>query len=81
MSIRTITEEPFTCERGGLTIRGMLYFPIDFTADKRYPVAVMSHGFTGNYTDMTGFCQDWLFGTLFQLLRRRTYWGTRSIEK
>ncbi len=58
MSIRNIKEEPFTCERGGLTIRGMLYFPVDFTVDKRYPVAILSHGFMGNYTDMTGFCQD-----------------------
>lgn len=58
MSTSSIKEEPFTCERGGLTIRGMLYYPKDFAGDRRYPVAVMSHGFTGNYTDMVGFCHD-----------------------
>lgn len=51
-------EEMFTCERGGLVIRGKQFFPADFSADRKYPIAIVSHGFTGNYTDMEGYCRD-----------------------
>lgn len=50
-------EELFTCEREGLTIRGKQFYPADFAADRKYPVAVVSHGFKGNYTDMEGYCR------------------------
>lgn len=50
-----IKEEPFTCKREGLTIRGMQYFPAGFTADRTYPAVILSHGFTGNHTDMADY--------------------------
>lgn len=50
-------EELFTCERDGLTIRGKQFYPTDFAADGKYPIAVVSHGFMGNYTDMEAYCR------------------------
>lgn len=50
-------EKAFTCERGGLTIRGMQFFPADFAEEGKYPIVVVSHGFTGNYTDMEGYAR------------------------
>lgn len=52
-----IKEELFTCERNGLTIRGKQFYPAAFAAGGKYPIVVASHGFTGNYTDMEGYCQ------------------------
>ena len=53
-----IKKQLFTCNRGGLLIRGAQYLPMDFCPDKRYPAIIVSHGFTGNYTDVEDFCKD-----------------------
>ena len=47
-----ITKKSFTCDRDGLTIRGMQYFPESFDAGKRYPAVIASHGFLCSYTNM-----------------------------
>lgn len=52
------TEKEFFCERSGLRIRGMQYFPVDFDADGKYPPVIVSHGFTGNYTDTADCCRE-----------------------
>ena len=44
-----ITKKSFTCDRDGLTIRGMQYFPESFDAGKRYPAVIASHGFLCSY--------------------------------
>lgn len=54
----SINEKPFTCKRGGFTIRGMQYFPANFEENGKYPAVIASHGFTGNYTDMTDICRE-----------------------
>lgn len=51
-------EEMFTCERGGLVIRGKQFFPVDFSAERKFPIVIVSHGFMGNYTDMEGYCRN-----------------------
>ena len=53
-----ITKKSFTCERDGLTIRGMQYFPESFDAGKRYPAVIASHGFLCSYTNMENWCRD-----------------------
>ena len=53
-----IKEKPFTCSRGGLTIKGMQYFPADFEESGKYPAVIASHGFTGNYLHMADFCRE-----------------------
>lgn len=57
MEKNRFNEELFTCDRGGLTIRGKQFYPTDFSADGKYPIAVVSHGFRGNYTDMEAYCR------------------------
>lgn len=52
-----VKEKRFTCNRDGLTIQGMQYFPADFEESAKYPAVIVSHGFTGNYTDMAEFCR------------------------
>lgn len=52
-----IVEKSFTCERDGLTIRGKYYLP-EMAGEKKYPCVILSHGFTGNYTDMEPFGRD-----------------------
>ena len=45
----------FTCMREGLQIRGMQCFPDSFNEQNRYPVMIISHGFTGDYTETLPF--------------------------
>ena len=54
----SIEKQLFTCSRNGLLIRGAQYFPMDFQEDRSYPAIIISHGFTGNYTDVEDFCRD-----------------------
>lgn len=54
----SIQRQFFTCMRDGLAIRGAQYLPMDFDEDKSYPAVIISHGFTGNYTDVDDFCRD-----------------------
>ena len=53
-----IEKQLFTCKRDDLTIKGMQYFPADYEENKKYPAMIMSHGFTGNYTDSMVFCEE-----------------------
>lgn len=53
-----IEKQLFTCKRDDLTIKGMQYFPVDYEENKKYPAMIMSHGFTGNYTDSMVFCEE-----------------------
>ena len=53
-----IKENHFTCKRDDLTIQGMEYLPVDFDENKKYPVIIVSHGFTGNYTTMAVYCRE-----------------------
>ncbi len=57
MSIR---RQLFTCKRDGLLIRGAQYYPVDFEEEKSYPAVIISHGFTGIYTDVDDFCRDFV---------------------
>lgn len=60
-----IKEAPFTCKRNNLAIWGMQYFPADFEESTNYPAVILSHGFTGNYTDMADFCKKLCEGSVF----------------
>lgn len=53
-----IEKQNFTCERGGLTIRGIQYYPAGFSENKVYPAVILSHGFTGNYMDSAYFGEE-----------------------
>lgn len=53
-----IEKQLFTCKRDNLFIKGMQYLPADNTQNKKYPAIIISHGFTGNYTDADGFCTE-----------------------
>ncbi|MDE6607445.1 MAG: alpha/beta hydrolase, partial [Lachnospiraceae bacterium] len=44
-------------KRDGMTILGMQYFPDGFDEDRKYAAVIVSHGFTGNYTDMAEYCR------------------------
>ncbi len=50
-------EKCFTCRRGGLTIRGMQYFPDNFQENQKYPPVILSHGFTDNYRNTADYCR------------------------
>ncbi len=50
-------EEKFFCKRECLTIRGMQYIPENHK-DRKLPGIILSHGFTGNYKDMEGYCRE-----------------------
>lgn len=54
----SIESQLFTCKRDGLLIRGEQYFPANFREEKSYPAVIISHGFTGIYTDVDDFCRD-----------------------
>ena len=54
----SIARQLFTCKREGLLIRGAQYYPADFEEEKSYPAVIISHGFTGIYTDVDDFCRD-----------------------
>ena len=54
----SIESQLFTCKRDGLLIRGEQYFPANFQKEKSYPAVIISHGFTGIYTDVDDFCRD-----------------------
>lgn len=50
-------EKPFFCERDGLQIRGMEYKPDGQRQQTKYPVIIVSHGFTGNYISNVDYCR------------------------
>ena len=50
-------QTPFTCQREGLTIKGMQYMPQN-TEGCKNPAMIISHGFTGNYTSMEYYCKE-----------------------
>lgn len=52
-----VIETPFFCERNGLRIRGMQYFPGGEQKHTKYPVIIISHGFTGNYISIGDYCR------------------------
>lgn len=52
-------EEKFFCKRECLTIRGMQYIPEGYQ-DGKLPGIILSHGFTGNYKDMEGYCREFM---------------------
>ncbi|MCI7190040.1 MAG: alpha/beta hydrolase, partial [Lachnospiraceae bacterium] len=54
----SIESQLFTCKRDGLLIRGAQYLPSNFREEKSYPAVIISHGFTGIYTDVDDFCRD-----------------------
>lgn len=54
----TTKHRTFTCKRNGLTIRGAQYYPPGFAETEMYPAVIVSHGFTGNYLDVTDFCEQ-----------------------
>lgn len=53
-----VVETPFFCERNGLRIRGMQYFPNGEQKKTKYPVIIISHGFTGNYISTKDYCSE-----------------------
>ena len=54
----SIGKQLFTCKRDGLLIRGVQYLPADFQESEKYPAIIISHGFTGVYSDVVDFCRD-----------------------
>lgn len=54
----SIGKQLFTCKRNGLLIRGVQYLPADFQESEKYPAIIISHGFTGVYSDVVDFCRD-----------------------
>lgn len=53
-----IEKQLFTCKRDNLLIKGMQYLPADYEQNRKYPAIIISHGFTGNYTDSNGICME-----------------------
>ncbi|MCM1539737.1 MAG: alpha/beta hydrolase [Blautia sp.] len=51
-------EEKFSCNRDGMTIRGMQYYPEDYQEGQKYPGVIVSHGFMGHCLDMAEWCRD-----------------------
>ena len=54
----SVGKQSFTCKRDGLLIRGVQYLPAGFQESDKYPAIIISHGFTGVYTDVDDFCRD-----------------------
>lgn len=50
-----IVQAQFICRRDGLDIKGMQYRCPD-GEKRKFPAMIISHGFTGNYTDMAPYC-------------------------
>jgi len=72
-------EKPFSCERDGLTIRGMQYFPENFKEDQKYPAAIVSHGFMGNYLSMADWCRD--FAGIGYMAFSFSFCGSESVPR
>lgn len=53
---KTFWETPFSCERGGLTIRGKAMIPKQQREEKLTPV-IVSHGFMANMQTTAGYCR------------------------
>ncbi|MCD8295074.1 MAG: alpha/beta fold hydrolase [Clostridia bacterium] len=48
-----MTEEKFSCERDGMTIRGLVFSP----EGENLPIAIISHGFMANYGTTKGYAR------------------------
>ncbi|MCD8326567.1 MAG: alpha/beta hydrolase [Lachnospiraceae bacterium] len=55
--MREIKERHFTCKRENLRIEGMECYPENTRENEKFPAVILSHGFTGNYTDVLSFCR------------------------
>lgn len=53
-----IKKQLFTCKRDGLRISGAQYMPTELQEGKRYPVVIISYGFTGTFTEVVDFGKD-----------------------
>ena len=51
-------EEKFSCKKNNLTIRGLLFRPQDSDSSKKYPLAIVSHGFMSQYTDTQEYAKN-----------------------
>ncbi len=56
MSSLRVIETPFYCKRENLQIRGMEYLS-DKEKNGKYPAIIVSHGFTGNYSNTADYCR------------------------
>ncbi|MCR5160652.1 MAG: lysophospholipase [Lachnospiraceae bacterium] len=58
--MKRMKKEAFTCRRGELTIRGVLYHPqqpAETGSGGKYPAAILSHGFMANYRSMEKYAR------------------------
>jgi len=76
---KNIKESPFYCKRDNLTIKGMQYFPENFNKDQKYPAAIISHGFMGNYLSMADWCRD--FAGIGYMAFSFSFCGSESIPR
>ena len=51
-------QENLSCKRDDLTIKGTITYPDGFDETGKYPCVIISHGFTGKFADVYGWCND-----------------------